>query len=127
VTEERLRMLAARVLEEVDHLLEAEPRSGTTAALRSALALPIGEARTALVSALGADRELRAWIGRQLSGERVVIRAIPMPTSARLGPLGVHVICPQQDYDRFLPSPEDDAGRCPNHGAPLISTPKDDL
>jgi hypothetical protein len=121
VTEQQLRTLAAEVLDEADHLLvDAEGRSAATAALRSALALPMGESRPALVSALGAQPELRAWVGRQLSGERAVIRAIAVPEGASLGPLGVHVICPQGDYDRFLTSPAEDAGRCPNHGTPLI-------
>jgi len=122
MTEEQLRELARALRVELAGVIDdAEGRRLLASELDEALELPAGQAKPTLVATLRARRETREWIAiRTGIGTADVVRALAGPLGTLTAPLGVHVVCPHGDYDRYLESSNQDPGRCPNDGAKLV-------
>jgi hypothetical protein len=120
--EETLRELAGALrIALPDVIDEDEERQALAAELDGALALPEGQARDELLATLRRRPATRRWVAtRTGAGNTDVTRSITGLAGSTTQPLGVHVVCPQGDYDRFLESPTDDPGRCPNDGNKLV-------
>lgn len=115
--EAQLRALATELLAELEEqVADAQERSRVRLQLETALALPAGTAKDALLEAL-ADPATRAWVDKRLgAGDR----GIPGMLGPQTAALGVHVVCPNRDYDRWLERPTDDPGVCPYDGLKLV-------
>lgn len=122
MTEEQLRELARSLRAELAGVIDdPEEQRRFASELGQALALPAGQAKTTLVMTLRARSETRDWIATRLgTSADDVVRALTGLPGTPTAPLGVHVICPHGDYDRYLDSPSQDPGRCPNDGAKLV-------
>jgi hypothetical protein len=120
--EEQLRELATMLRQELPDVIDdAEERAKIRAQIETALALPEGEAKQALVAVLRARPETRTWVAaRTGADESDVDRGIPGVLGSTTTPLGVHVVCPNGDYDRYLESATEDLGRCPHDGRKLV-------
>ena len=115
--EAQLRTLATELLAELDdHLPEPGERSRVKQALETAMALPPGAAKDRLLDAL-ADPATRAWADKRLGARD---RGVPGMLGPQTAALGVHVVCPNRDYDRWLERPTDDPGVCPHDGLKLV-------
>jgi hypothetical protein len=124
MNESQLREMTARLLGEIDQVLDDEPQRAKVAAeLHAALALPAGSARAALVSALASDRAVRRWVGGSRAAVHTALRSGPI-AGASLPALGRHMACPAGDYDCVLESEETPAGDCPTHGVRLVPAPE---
>jgi hypothetical protein len=121
--EARLRELATALRGELGEVVEDdEQRARVASKLDEALALPEGEGREALQSALREHPQTREWTARRLPGGKSAgrVRILPGLAGGLTEPLGVHFVCPKGDFDVFLESPTQDPGRCPHHGARLV-------
>jgi hypothetical protein len=115
--EAQLRFLATELLAELEQVVpDAQERSRVQPELETALALPEGTAKNALLDAL-TDPATRTWADRRL-GDRD--RGIPGTLGPQTAALGIHVVCPNRDYDRWLERPTDDPGVCPHDGLKLV-------
>jgi hypothetical protein len=122
VTEEHLRELALALRAELAGVVDdAEEQRRLAAELDQALELPAGQAKPTLMATLRTRRETREWIAiRTGTGTDDVVRALAGQLGTPIAPVGVHVICPHRNYDRYLDSPNEDPGRCPYDGAKLV-------
>jgi hypothetical protein len=117
MNEAQLRDLATELLAELSAVVpDAGERSRARGRLESAVALPEGTAKDALLDALD-DPATRAWVDDRLgAGDR----GIPGMLGPQTAALGVHVVCPNRDYDHWLERPTDDPGVCPHDGLKLV-------
>jgi hypothetical protein len=120
--EETLRGLAGALRTELSEVIDDdEERSAAAQELDAALALPEGQGWNELLATLRRRPETQRWAAdRTGAGETERTRAIPGLAGATTQPLGVHVVCPNGDYDRYLESPTEDPGRCPHDGRKLV-------
>jgi hypothetical protein len=120
--EQEMRDLTKALHDELEHVIDdGEERRRTAAEIEAALTLPEGAAKEALLTVLLARPQTRLWAAaRTGADEDDLDRAISGLPGAPTAPLGVHVICPNGDYDRYLESPTDDPGRCPYDGRKLV-------
>jgi hypothetical protein len=120
--EETLRGLAGALRTELPEVIDdVEERSAVAQELDAALALPGGQAWNELVTTLRRRPETQRWVAERTgAGETERTRAIPGLPGTPTQPLGVHVVCPNGDYDRYLESPTEDPGRCPHDGHKLV-------
>jgi hypothetical protein len=118
--EERLRELAGTLRTELPEVIDDdEERQAAEEELDAALALPEGEAFDELFATLRRRPETRRWVADQTDAGEAT-RSIPGLPGATTQPLGVHVVCPEGDYDAYLESPAEDPGRCPYDGTKLV-------
>jgi hypothetical protein len=100
---------------------DEEERASILLELDAALELPEGEVERALIEVLKARPDTRAWVAERIEADDLPgDRGIPGLAGTATAPLGVHVVCPNGDYDRYLESAADDPGRCPHDGRRLI-------
>ncbi len=125
--EQKLRDLANELRAELPNLTgDHEENLRTTAGIEGALALPHGQAKDALRDALRARPETRQWVAERTGGDdEDDVRGIGGPPNllGLTAALGVHLVCPNGDYDRFAESPDWDPGRCPTHALKLVRAP----
>lgn len=115
--EQQLRALATTLLTELPGVVDdPEERSRVQQQLETGLALPEGAAKGILISALTGPAT-RAWADEKLGDDD---RGIPGMLGSQTAELGVHVVCPNRDYDRWLERPTDDPGVCPYDGLTLV-------
>jgi hypothetical protein len=119
--EQRLRELAHELRADLAAVVHGgEQRRRVHDDIDAALALPEGEGLRALTKALSQRRETREWVASresQTETDRMVPGLLGQVTAVGLG---LHVVCPNCDYDRYLESPNEDPGRCPNDGSRLV-------
>jgi hypothetical protein len=120
--EERLRELAGALRTELPDVIDDDDeRQAAAAELDAALALPEGQARDELLATLRRRPATRRWAADRTGAAEVdVTRSVTGLAGSTTQPLGVHVVCPEGDYDRYLESPTEDPGRCPKHGRKLV-------
>lgn len=119
--EHELRELAKELRRELASVVDDEAeRRRTAAELDGALALPPGQAKQALLQVMRTREQTRTWVQARLGAGADRDRGIPGLLGVPTAPLGVHVVCPNGDYDRFLESPDEDPGRCPIDGLKLV-------
>jgi hypothetical protein len=115
--ESQLRAVATELLAELPTVVpDARERGAVRQQLEAALALPEGTAKDALLDALTAPAT-RAWADERLGDDD---RGFVGPLGPQTAPLGVHVVCPNRDFDRWLERPTDDPGVCPHDGLALV-------
>jgi hypothetical protein len=120
--EETLRELAGALRDELPEVIDDdEERRAAAGELDAALALPEGEAWNELIATLARRSETQRWMAERTGADTAdPTRAIPGLPGTPTQPLGVRVVCPNGDYDRYLESPAEDPGRCPNDGRKLV-------
>lgn len=119
--EQRLRELAQALQADLDAVVhDGEQRRRVHDDIEAALALPEGEGLRPLTTALSRRKETREWVAsREVQTDTV--RMVPGLLGQVTAPgLGLHVVCPNCDYDRYLESPNEDPGRCLRDGSRLV-------
>jgi hypothetical protein len=119
--EEGLRQLAGTLRTELPEVIDDdEERQAAEEELDAALALPAGEAFDELFATLRRRPETRRWVADRTDAGEAVTRSIPGLPGTTTQPLGVHVVCPNGDFDAYLESPTEALGRCPYDGTKLV-------
>jgi len=117
--EKELRALAMALRDELPRLInDGDERRLADEAIAAALARPPGQGKDALRDAMRARPQTRDWVADQLGTEEDRVRLIGLLGSPTVA-LGVHLICPEGDYDRYVES-ADEVRRCPNHRVKLV-------
>jgi hypothetical protein len=118
--EEQLRELATTLLDRLGQVEDDDNRRQATAEIEAALALPTGEAKHALLRALRSSPATRRWVREQTDTDAIDELRVVGLLGRVTGPLGVHVVCPNGDYDKYIESAAEDPGRCPYDGRKLV-------